>query len=772
MKLINKLTLGHLIVGLLVIAVAFAGISTINHINVTFNEVAEQTVPALKAVEDARTAGLKIAVYTSEFAFINPENRTIKIALESEEKELVESSIKQYDAAILQYEELVNKYFSQERDLLENIKSSGGRLKKISAELIALKEQNASGSIVLEKWEEFEEAQQEFLKATNDAITYEDRKFAERKQGVEHAIATSVKNILIAGLLTFIIAIVLGVNISKSISKPIIKLKNAAVELGKGKLDTRVDIKSSDEVGILAACFNQMADRLEQDITERNQVETALRESEERYQTLTKLAPVGVFHTDAQGLCTYVNDKMSEITGLSTEQMYGLAWAQSLHPDDRDRVLDEWDTARHKNLPFNSESRFMKPDGELTWVIAQAVAETGNAGEVIGYVGTVTNITERKRAEEALRESEEKYRALMNDADDAIILADTEGNVIEVNKKAEELLGYTKKELLNMHITQITPKEEIDRTIAAFKETAKKGSGSHFLGDGVILRKDGKKVHVDITGSPIKYEDKILMQGVFRDISERKKAEELRFENERLAYADRAKSEFLSKMSHELRTPLNAIMGFSELMQTEELNEKQKRYIDNIYESGKHLLSIISGILDLVQVESGREIELVINRFSVSEAIDVSLNYIKNKAAQRNVVIKKELDPQLGFIEADEQRFRQILINLLYNAVKFSKPERGAVTITAKKEGDMARFSVMDTGIGIKEEDLGKLFQRFEQLESGTTRKYGGSGLGLAISKQLVELHGGKIRAESKFGEGSTFTFTLPLKAYKKEENK
>ncbi len=645
MKLINKLTLGHLIVSLLVIAVAFAGISTINHINVAFNEVAEQTIPVIKAVEDARTAGLKIAVYTSEFAFISPENRTIRIAIEVEEKELVGLAIKQYDAAILQYEELVNEHFPEERDLLENIKSRGGRLKNLNAEVIALKEQDASGSIVLEKWEEFEEVQQEFLKATDDAITHEDREFAERKQGVEHAIVTSVKNILIAGLLTFIIAIALGVNISNSISKPVIKLKNAAVELGKGELDTRVDIKSSDEVGILAACFNQMADRLEQDITERKQAEKVLREREERYRNLVMNIPDVTWTSDFRGNTIFISHAVEKIYGFTPEEICQggeSLWLGRIHPDDVESVKKAYEELFTASKKFDFEYRIQRKDGEWIW----------------------------------------------------------------------------------LH----------DRAITSYE-------------------KDG-----------LKYAD-----GIFSDVTERKKLEELRLENKRLAYVNSVKNEFLSRMSHELRTPLNGIIGFAELLKKEELPEKQKRYIDNIYGSGHQLLGIISGILDLVQIESEKEIELHVSRSLATRAIDECLNFIKNKAVQKNVTIKKEIDPRLGFIEADEARFKQVLINLLDNAVKFSKSEGGVVTVAAKIEEDMAKISISDTGIGIKEEDLGKLFQRFEQLDSGTARKYAGTGLGLAISKELVEKHGGKIWAESKYGEGSTFTFLLPLKQKKGE---
>ena len=378
------------------------------------------------------------------------------------------------------------------------------------------------------------------------------------------------------------------------------------------------------------------------------------------------------------------------------------------------------------------------------------------------------DIIERKRAEKALRESEDKYRALINDASDAILVADDKGNLLEVNKKAEDLLGYTREELSNMNMTQIHPDQELERTISIFKEITKKGSGS--LIDVQLLRKDRKTFSVDITASVIKYSGKKIIQGIFRDITERKRAEETRLENLRLEAADQAKSEVLANMSHELRTPLNACIGFSDLLKrgmAGELSEKQKHYVDNIFTSSQFLLSLINDILDLSKIEAGK-IELVFDKMSVPVTIKETLSLIKEKV-MKNVLLKMEFDPKLEFIEADKQRFKQILFNLLSNAVKFSKEEGGTVTVTAKKEDDMAKVSVSDTGIGIKEENVGKLFHKFEQLESGISQKYGGTGLGLAITKQLVELHGGRIWAESRYEEGSTFTFLIPLKSKKGE---
>lgn len=235
-------------------------------------------------------------------------------------------------------------------------------------------------------------------------------------------------------------------------------------------------------------------------------------------------------------------------------------------------------------------------------------------------------------------------------------------------------------------------------------------------------------------------------------------------ENEYLIKTSKSKSEFLTNMSHELRTPLNSIIGFSCLLKEKtfgELNEKQEHYVDNVNVSGKLLLNLINDILDLSRIESGK-MDMNFEKVSVSETINEALDLINEMAAKKRIEIKKEFDPQIEFIEADKQRFKQILFNLLSNAVKFSKPDGGTITITVIKEGDRAIFSVSDTGIGIQEDNLGKLFNKFEQLDSGITKHYGGSGLGLAISKKLAQLHGGDIWVESTFGEGTTVFVSIP----------
>ncbi|MCZ7356695.1 MAG: ATP-binding protein [Candidatus Methanoperedens sp.] len=365
----------------------------------------------------------------------------------------------------------------------------------------------------------------------------------------------------------------------------------------------------------------------------------------------------------------------------------------------------------------------------------------------------------------ARRESEERYKIVIQEASEGILLVDAETKrFLEANEALQNLLGYTSREILGMTLYDMIPRdhETVNRSVESIKKEKHK-----FLGEQRYTRKDGSTVDVEVSANLITYDGKEVLCVVVHDITERKRAENMRLEKERIVSADKAKSEFLAGMSHELRTPLNSIIGFSELLKLQkfgELGEKQAHYVDNVLNSSKFLLELINDILDLSKIEAGK-IELAIEKVSVPETISETLVLIKERASKHNIVLKKELDPQLEFIEADEKRFKQVFFNLLSNAVKFSKEEGGTVTIAAKKEGDMARFSVSDTGIGIRKEDMGKLFNKFQQIDSEKSRKVEGTGLGLAISKQLVEMHGGTMTVESKYGEGTTFTFVIPIVA-------
>jgi PAS domain S-box-containing protein len=389
--------------------------------------------------------------------------------------------------------------------------------------------------------------------------------------------------------------------------------------------------------------------------------------------------------------------------------------------------------------------------------------------ECVELRGKVAKLQDREarlmEAKEAVFESEELYRVLVELTPDAIIVH-SGGRIVFTNPAGAQLLGARgSKQLIGKPIHDFLIFWKIDTN-------RKDKRRDVFNIEEKLRRLDGREIMVEVAASPFIYKGKPAVQAVLSDITEKSNAEEMRLENERLMYANKAKSEFLSSVSHDLRTHLNSIMGFSDLMKQKtagELNQKQERYMSNVLISSKFLLELINNILDLSRIEAGK-IELIIEKFEVNRAINEIAVLLKGKTSKHNIIFEKDFDPELEFIEGDKQRFKQIMFNLLGNAIKFSKEKGGTVTIRTRKNGDMAHFSVSDTGIGIRQKDLGRLFTNFQQLRPEISQKYGGTGLGLSITKQLVELHGGKIMVESKYGKGSTFTVLLPVSGKKPEE--
>ncbi len=244
--------------------------------------------------------------------------------------------------------------------------------------------------------------------------------------------------------------------------------------------------------------------------------------------------------------------------------------------------------------------------------------------------------------------------------------------------------------------------------------------------------------------------------------------EELEYQTRRAVDANRHKSEFLANMSHELRTPLNAVIGFSEVLLDElfgPLNEKQNEYVNDILDSGKHLLSLINDILDLSKIEAGK-MELEVSEFAVYDLIMLSMNLMKEKATKHSISMNIDIDDSISTLMADERKVKQVVFNLIANALKFTQ-DKGEIGVRVTRDGDYAKFCVYDSGIGISIEDQQRIFGEFQQADGSLTKRYEGAGLGLAIVKKFIELHGGKVWVESKLNMGSRFYFTLPIAAPK-----
>ncbi|MDO8725788.1 MAG: PAS domain S-box protein [Candidatus Methanoperedens sp.] len=495
------------------------------------------------------------------------------------------------------------------------------------------------------------------------------------------------------------------------------------------------------------------------------EVEDKLRiAAEEKYKNLFDNASDAIITVDLENRIASWNRAAQNTFGWKEQEVIGEKLSKILVPQFGHAKMEKIIKTVISGTPISGVDVVCPNKNGTTVNVSLSVSPLRDANQnLIGLSGILRDITERKRTEENLKLFSEAVEA----AKDGILIAGLDGKIIYSNKTVENLYGYSLDELKGKRVNDLDAEPAYSGSVI-LPSLQKTGQ---WTGEIDVRHKNGKIFSVLLATSIIKNENNepLAIIGVIHDLTEHKKSEQVNIENQRLVYASQAKSDFLANMSHELRTPLNSILGFSELLMGKlpgELNEKQVHYLENVITSGKFLLNLINDILDLSKVEAGK-MELVIEKLSVSQVLNETINLIKEKAMHHNIILKNDFDPDLDFIVADKKRFKQILFNLLSNSIKFSKKEGGTITIRSEKNCDMAKFSVSDTGIGIKKEQMGGLFHTFEQLDSGITKNYGGTGLGLAISKKLVELHGGKIYAQSEYGEGSTFTFTLPLKQKK-----
>ena len=509
----------------------------------------------------------------------------------------------------------------------------------------------------------------------------------------------------------------------------------------------------------------------EKDITQRKQ-------AEHRYAALAAAAPVAIFRCDERFNHIYVNDRWSEMTGRPKESALGRGWIEALHPDDRDHLLAKWAEMKTHAHPetkvFNGgEGRHLRPDGSINWFYVQIAQEMDADGRVIGYIGTLTDISDRKRIEAELAESETKFRRLVEGANDLIWSQDQDGRFTYLSPQFQTLFGWEPSEWIRKSFIELVHPADRPWVIPDHRQDIllKRRSNSPEFRH---RHRDGHYIWVRVSATPILNSEGISIgrQGILTDISDRKQAEAVMEQqlavieaaNRELARATRLKDEFLANMSHELRTPLNAILGMAEGLQEEvfgAIGDRQRRALQTIERSGSHLLELINDILDVAKIEAG-QIELECSPVSVTHLCESSLAFVKQQMFQKRIRLETRLPAQLPHLLMDERRIRQVLINLLNNAVKFT-PEGGQIFLEVSRlDPERLRIAVRDTGIGIAPENVRKLFQPFIQIDSALNRQYQGSGLGLALVKRLVELHGGRVELTSELGVGSCFAIDLP----------
>jgi protein-histidine pros-kinase len=463
--------------------------------------------------------------------------------------------------------------------------------------------------------------------------------------------------------------------------------------------------------------------------------------------------------TDPDGKILCWNRGAENTFGYTADEATGRSLDELVVPPDR---IEEHRAFRRQVIETGTavyESVRRRKDGSLIYINIATHGVRDDQGTVKWFATSKRDITHQK----ALRDSklvDARYRDLLESTPDAIVIINNLGRIVLINSRAGAVFGYSRAELLGKPLDILIPERyrggHVDSRLNYFAQPRTRSMGAPI--ELYCLRKNGEEFPVEISLSPLEIEEGMLGISAIRDITERKLFERS------LQDANRMKSEFLAAMSHELRTPLNGIIGFTEFLADEKpgpLNAKQKEYLLDVYNSALHLLQLINDVLDLAKIEAGK-IDLNPETFPLGKAIGEVCAVINGIAQKKGIIVSPAVPPQLGSVTLDQQKLKQICYNLLSNAVKFTDPG-GAVDIGAEMlDGDRFRIWVTDTGIGIKHEDLKRLFRDFEQLETGASRRFEGSGLGLALTRKLVEIQGGTITVESEYGAGSTFAVTLP----------
>ncbi|MFH0988631.1 MAG: PAS domain S-box protein [bacterium] len=573
---------------------------------------------------------------------------------------------------------------------------------------------------------------------------------------------------------------------------------NAASGLSEGKtvmtFDNRYLCKDGSYKWISWSSYPLVDEKLifamARDITERKRAEEVLDETHKQYrQALIQAKAVPYIRYYHEDFYNFIGEDIINYTGYSVEEFIPSLWKElrqevimleecaGLTIEEAGQLVREG-----KRSHWLADYKIKTRNGEIRWINDTASQIKDQEGKIIGSLGVLQDVTERKKAEEAIRESEEKYHSLFENMLEGFAYCKMlfeDGHpqdfvYLDVNHKFEELTGLIN--VTGKKVSEVIPgiKESNPELLELYGRVALTGKPERF---------ESYLPTLDMWFSIAVYSNqKEYFIAVFDVITERKQAEEglkrlnaeleqrvaertreLTLAMENAQDADRIKSEFLAAMSHELRTPLNSIIGFSSVLlqrMAGPLNEEQSKQLTMVSGSAHHLLELINDVLDISKIEAG-QLQISKKPFDLRMIFLTVVETSLPAAEKKGISLRMEIGLDVGVIVSDQRRVEQILINLINNAIKFT--ERGEIHITCRGRDGWIETSVRDTGIGIRAENIDKLFQPFQQMETGLTRSYEGTGLGLSICKNLLELLGGTITVESEYGMGSTFTFTLPL---------
>jgi PAS domain S-box-containing protein len=502
-------------------------------------------------------------------------------------------------------------------------------------------------------------------------------------------------------------------------------------------------------------------------LRERQQAETKLQESEERIRLATTAAEVGMWFWNLASNELIWTEKCKQLFGLSPEAEINYeVFVNCIHPEDQQAVQEAIALSLEQKVDCDVEYRTVWPNGSIHWIDVKGRVFSDADGKPVRLMGTAQDITQRKQAENALRQRETQLRRLVDSNIIGIMFATPEC-ITEGNEAFLEMVGYTQEELLTGKVTRkdITPPEYHPLDQQGLEQLFQLGVCTPY--EKEYIRKDGSRIPILIGGamvtrSPMSWICFIL------DLTPRKQLEKaLRQQAEELKQTNQNKDEFLAILSHELRSPLNPILGWSSLLRSRKFDEATtNRALETIERNTQLQIQLIDELLDVSRIIRGK-MNLTFAPVNLAAVIDAALETVRLIAETKSIQIKIHLEPNIGKISGDFYRLQQVMGNLLSNAVKFTPPN-GIVEVSLSLNRDLtshfAVIQVKDTGQGISREFLPHVFEYFRQADSSTTKKFGGLGLGLAIVRHLVELHGGSAIADSPgIGQGAIFTVKLPV---------
>jgi PAS domain S-box-containing protein len=520
-----------------------------------------------------------------------------------------------------------------------------------------------------------------------------------------------------------------------------------------------------DAAGVPTGVIN-----LIRDITDRIAAAQALADSEARYRLLAENSTDIIFCYGADAVATFASPTIETLLGFASHEVIGRETTDFIHPDDVKRLrklFADYLEAGPGAAPIRFEYRSLRSDGSYVWLEAHPKAiYHPETGDFIEFQDTIRDISDRVAAAQALAESESRYRLLAENSTDVIGCYGADAVFTFMSPAIEAVLGYAPQDLVGQRTTKFMHPDDVTRVVKLFEAYLASGPGADPIqfeyrairrdGSAVWLEAHPKAIYDPATGAFVEFQDAV------RDITARKALEtDLREAMDQAEAATVAKSEFLSNMSHELRTPLTSIIGFAALLQdTPGLPGDAPRYVQRVATASGNLLSLVNDILDFSKLEAGQvslEPAPVCPRDLVQELLELFEIQASAKGVKLNLVASENLPPG---VSVDPTRVRQVMSNLIGNALKFT--DRGSVTVGLTYSGSQLAVTVTDTGVGVPADRLDRLFKRFSQVDASTTRTHGGTGLGLAICQGLVEAMGGEIGVTSTVGEGSVFRFRIP----------